>query len=313
MKIPQYPDFAPIDFSMQESLYPALNMNKEGISEFTFSGLYLFRHTYDYKVARFGEHGLIVSGSKNGKTFFCAPCCFPEPVLFDDLMRRHDFMKNMSESQAVSHRIELEGKGYLVDEDRNNFDYLYYRKDLAELSGREYHKKRNLVNGFISTYECQQRPLTGDNMADALAVLDKWREAKGSDGDYRSAREAIELFSELKLKGAVYYIENEPVGWCLGESLAKGTMFAVHFEKALEQYKGIYQFINQAFAQSLPAYYKVINREQDLGEEGLRQAKMTYRPFGFVKKYRVTRPDSEGFVPREVSQPAECGPGCLHG
>ena len=62
-------------------------------------------------------------------------------------------------------------------------------------------------------------------------------------------------------------------------------MFAVHFEKAIEEYKGIYQFVNQAFAASLPRFFTLINREQDLGNEGLRQAKMTYRPCGYVQKY----------------------------
>ncbi len=83
----------------------------------------------------------------------------------------------------------------------------------------------------------------------------------------------------------MYYVDNNPAGWCLGESVAKGRMFAVHFEKGLERYKGIYQFINQAFAASLPKHYLYINREQDLGDEGLRQAKTTYRPCGFVRKY----------------------------
>jgi hypothetical protein len=64
-------------------------------------------------------------------------------------------------------------------------------------------------------------------------------------------------------------------------------MFAVHFEKAIDDYKGIYQFINQAFAQTLPSHYQTINREQDLGDEGLRQAKMTYRPIGFVRKFKA--------------------------
>jgi len=106
---------------------------------------------------------------------------------------------------------------------------------------------------------------------------------KGADGDYAAAREAIECFNILGLRGAVYYIRHNPVGWCLGEPLAKGKMFAIHFEKAIDSYKGIYQFINQAFAQSLPKHYLLINREQDLGDLGLRQAKMTYRPVGFVK------------------------------
>jgi hypothetical protein len=66
-------------------------------------------------------------------------------------------------------------------------------------------------------------------------------------------------------------------------------MFAIHFEKANDRYKGVYQYINQEFAKTLPNYFKLVNREQDLGDEGLRQAKMTYRPSSFVKKYRVTK------------------------
>lgn len=310
--IPQYPDFAPIDLSMKDSMYPAFNLLKDGISEFTFSNLYLFRHVYDYKVARFPDQGLVISGIKEGKAFFYLPCCLPSKQIFDELAIHHDYMKNLSESQAVQHRIELESRGYIVNEDRDNFDYLYFRKDLAELTGKEYHKKRNLVNGFISTYECEQKPLKKENVADAIAVLEEWKSVKGIEGDYKAAREGLELFEELGMRGAVYYIQNEPVGWCLGEPLAKGAMFAVHFEKACDRFKGIYQFINQAFAQSLPVYFKLINREQDLGNEGLRQAKMTYRPSGFVRKYRIIHPDKQGFKPRDIEEPAECGPGTMH-
>jgi hypothetical protein len=310
--IPCYPDFTPIDRSMFSDMYPAFNLLKDGISEFTFANLYLFRHVYGYRVARLPEGGLVISGSRDGKSFFYLPCCIPPVRHFDHLMASHDYMKHFSESQSVQHRIELESRGYLVTEDRDHFDYLYNRKDLAELTGKEYHKKRNLVNGFISNYECTQKPLKRENVPDALAVLEEWRSAKGYDGDYQAAREGLELFEELGMRGAVYYIEDKPVGWCLGESLAKGTMFAIHFEKACDRFKGIYQFINQAFAQSLPAHYRLINREQDLGNEGLRQAKMTYRPSGFVRKYRIIHPEGAAFTPREVQEPAECGPGTLH-
>ena len=209
-------------------------------------------------------------------------------------------------------RSEIESRGYLVQEDRDNFDYLYYRKDLAELSGREYHKKRNLVNGFINSYECVQKPLTEENVKDAIAVLDEWRSTKGYDGDYAAAREGLENFIDLGMRGAVYYVEGQAVGWCLGEPIAKAKMFAIHFEKACDRFKGIYQFINQAFAQSLPSYCTYINREQDLGNEGLRQAKMTYRPCSFVRKYRVIHPQNLDFSPNEVKEPAECGPGTVH-
>jgi hypothetical protein len=93
------------------------------------------------------------------------------------------------------------------------------------------------------------------------------------------------------MEGALYFIGGKPVGWCLGEGLAGGTIFAVHFEKAAGGYKGVYQYMNQAFAAMLPPHYVYINREQDLGDLGLRQAKETYRPHGFVKKYAAAAAD----------------------
>ncbi|HET7838959.1 MAG TPA: phosphatidylglycerol lysyltransferase domain-containing protein [Rectinemataceae bacterium] len=297
MVIPEYPNFAPVSLEMRDELYPSLNMIKDGISEFTFSNLYLFRHTYGYRVSRIPGKTFIVDGSKLGKSFFYAPCALPEPAILDELMAGHDYLKNLSETQADAHRAALEMRGYSVVEDRDNFDYLYLRTDLAELTGQTYHKKRTLVNAFLSSYEYEQKPLRRDNLADAIAVLDEWRESKGFEGDYKASREALETFELLGMRGCVYYVAGSPAGWCLGEPLARGRMFAVHFEKAIERYKGIYQFINQAFAQALPAHYITINREQDLGDEGLRQAKMTYRPMGFVNKYRVIRTDRSMAAP----------------
>jgi hypothetical protein len=287
--IPVYPDFAPVSLEMRNDLYPSLNMITDGISEFTFSNLYLFRRTYGYRVSRFPGRTFVIEGEKQGKSFFYVPCALPEKEALDELMNSHDYLKNLSESQAAAHRVQLEQAGYSVVEDRDNFDYLYLRTDLAELSGKTYHKKRNLVNTFINSYDYEQKPLRKENVADALAVLDSWRQTKGYDGDYAASREALELFDVLGMRGCVYYVGGAPAGWCLGEPLSKARMFAVHFEKGIEDYKGIYQFINQAFAQALPSYFKHINREQDLGDEGLRQAKMTYRPCSFVNKYRVVK------------------------
>jgi hypothetical protein len=122
-----------------------------------------------------------------------------------------------------------------------------------------------------------------------MEVLERWRQDKfiqtGESGDYSAAREALELSDSLSLRGYVYFADGKPAAYCLGESIAKGRMFVVHFEKAVDRYKGIYQFMNQVFAASLPRFFMYINREQDMGDEGLRQAKMTYRPSGFVKKY----------------------------
>ncbi|TFG84218.1 MAG: DUF2156 domain-containing protein [Spirochaetales bacterium] len=287
MKIPEYPEFAPIGIEMRDELYPSLNLLSDGVSEFTFSNLYLFRNTYGYRASHILGKTFLISGEKRGERFFLAPCCVPENETLETLFLDHAYLKNMSETQCLAERIRLEAAGYQVHEDRDNFDYLYDRHDLAELSGKAYHKKRNLVNAFINSYSYEQKTLDSGTVGDAVSVLDRWREEKGVDGDFAAAREALELYEPLGMRGAVYYVDGKPAGYALGEPISKARMFAVHFEKALGAYKGIYQFINQAFAQSLPAYIKHVNREQDLGDEGLRQAKMTYRPVGFVRKFRV--------------------------
>jgi hypothetical protein len=287
MKIPEFPEFAPISVEMRDELFPALNLCRDGVSEFTFSNLYLFRETYGYKLSHITGKTFVISGSKNGERFFSAPCDVPDEAQLDVLFEGHDYMKNLSESHCERYRMRLEGAGRRVVEDRDNFDYLYDRHDLETLSGKALHKKRNLVNAFLNSYSYEQRPLDASTLRDAVAVLDAWRDQKGEVGDYKASREALELYELLGMQGCVYYVEGRPAAWCLGEPIAKARMFAVHFEKALGEYKGIYQFINQAFVRSLPRHYRLINREQDLGDEGLRQAKMTYRPCGFVKKYRV--------------------------
>ncbi|MCK7517911.1 MAG: phosphatidylglycerol lysyltransferase domain-containing protein [Ignavibacteriales bacterium] len=89
--------------------------------------------------------------------------------------------------------MDLEQWGYRIQEDRDNFDYLYNREDLAELSGKAYHKKRNLVNAFLGTCACEQRPLTKSNVADAVEVLDRVAGGQGAvEGDYAASREALE-------------------------------------------------------------------------------------------------------------------------
>ncbi len=266
-------------------MHPHLSMTPDGVSEYTFSNLFLFRKQYNYRISRVAGNTFIISGTRYGKNFFMTPCDVPPRGVLTELFNTHDFWKGIPDAVLTPNRIHLEQWGIEVTEDRDNFDYLYLRTDLAELSGKKYHKKRNLVNAFINSYKYEKRPLTKNLIPEAAQVLDQWAVDKGTPGDYNSAKEALELFDVLNMQGAMYYVDGKPAGWCLGESLAKGRMFAIHFEKGIDEYKGIYQFINQAFAAALPRYYTYINREQDLGDEGLRQAKMTYRPAGFVRKY----------------------------
>ncbi len=288
MNIPLYPDFAPLSIEMRDIIHPVFRTLPDGISEFTFANLYLFRETYRYRISQTGDLTCVISGEKEGKRFFMFSCGFPPMDIFENLMRDHDYVKCIPESIADANRIELEKRGFTIQEDRDNFDYLYLRKELAELEGKKFHKKRNLVNAFINNYTYEERPLTRERIDAAFSILEKWRTEKGTDGDYAASREAIERMEELALCGYLYTVDGTPAGYTLGEELMKGKCFAIHFEKALEGYKGIYQFINQSFASILPAKYMYINREQDLGDPGLRQAKLSYRPCGFVKKYIVS-------------------------
>jgi hypothetical protein len=133
--------------------------------------------------------------------------------------------------------------------------------------------------------------LLDEYIGDAINVLEEWRQARGDAGDYEACREGLEHTYALQLCGGIYYVGQRPVGFTLGEENSLGTSYVIHFEKAVDvdTYKGLYQFINQTFSSFLPEKYETINREQDLGQPGLRRAKESYNPIGFVKKYRVSK------------------------
>jgi hypothetical protein len=285
MSIPCYPDFIPITFELKSDIKPLLFHLQDGVSEYTFANLYLFRKRYQYRLS-LGDECLIVSGEREGERFFMTPGSIPGQGVLTDLFKTHRYWKGISSSTLASRREQLALWGIEITEDRNNFDYLYLRTDLAELPGKKYHKKRNLVSAFLNAYSPESRPLSPECVPHALDVLERWRQDKGAEGDYIAAHEALEQFPVLELQGVLYYINGSPAGWCLGEFLVQGSMFAIHFEKGIDEYKGIYQYMNQNFAVSLGEPVIHINREQDLGDQGLRQAKMTYRPSGFVQKYR---------------------------
>lgn len=288
MSIPAFPDFADIDVSMKNELHPSLSLLKDGISEFTFSGLFLFRKRYGYRLSRLPDGHLVISGTGDKGRFFMLPCGLPEDEgVLTALFEAHDYLKNLPEQHAEKGRILLEQKGFCVCEDRENFDYLYLRKNLASLAGRKYHKKRNQVNTFMNSYTYEEKWIDAANRSDALKILQIWTDERDDPGDFEAAREALEMMDELELSGCITYVNGNPAAYSLGEALARGRAFAVHFEKATGDYKGIYQFINRSFASMLPRHYTYINREQDLGDPGLRQAKMSYRPDAFVKKFKV--------------------------
>ncbi len=261
---------------------------RDGISEFTFANIYLFRKAHNYRLAQMGDGTLALLGQDKNQPFFMLPFGLPEASLLRQLFQEHQMMKAASTSQAEI----LTEMGYRVLADRDNFDYLYRRQDLAVLGGRNYHKKRNLIKAFITNHRYAARPLQEEYVADAIQVLDDWRAGNNQAGDYEAAREALEQIDYLQLCGGIYYVEERPVAYALGEELPQMATYLIHFEKAVSGYKGLYQFINQSFASVLPEDYETINREQDIGDQGLRKAKLSYKPAGFVEKFKVFLKDA---------------------
>jgi hypothetical protein len=284
--IGSYPNLTEIELTDLPELAPRLRALTDGLSELTFAGLYCFRNGHGYRVGRVEDGTLVLSGTDKGQPFFLCPFGLPEQQLLDELFARFTTLKLATELQAQ----RLREAGHDVVEDRDNFDYLYHRADLATLAGRAYQKKRNLVHAFEKSNNYQAQPLTRDRVPHAIEILETWKASTKDQADYAPSLDALHHADAFGLHGRVYYVEGKPAGYTLGEPLGDGSTFVVHYEKAVPNVKGLYQLINMEFARSLPGSILLMNREQDLGDPGLRQAKLTYRPSGFIKKYRVRRP-----------------------
>lgn len=301
--IPMFPDFAPICFDMVAEFSDFCEKLESGISEFITPNLFFDSKKYTYVFSRLSQNALLLKGvspeplyegQRGHSPFFSLLSNHVDMELFDKYLNTYLqeglFWKNMSEEHKHVLEDDLSRREYTILEDRNNFDYLYSRTDLAQLQGKAFHKKKNLVNAFTGAYESETKKLDVYTIPDALSVLESWKKMRTQDeDDYKECCMALEKFTQFSLSGIVVYAQGIPVGFSIGQCIQQGTMFVTLFEKALNGYKGVYQFVNRSQALHLPPTVEIINREQDLGDEGLRQAKMTYRPVGFTKKYVVCK------------------------
>ncbi|MBI5886865.1 MAG: DUF2156 domain-containing protein [Deltaproteobacteria bacterium] len=288
-RISLYPSSDEITLGLRPLLHPLFKAHQRGISEFTFANIRLFRGTHNYRLSRLSNDTLVITGADAEGPFFMLPFDLPPEDSLASLFKDAAYMKCADEATAAL----MTRLGYRAVEDRANFDYLYLRSDQAELAGRRFHKKKNLVNAFLAAYSCEAKPLIEANVKDALRLLDMWLAEHGAPGDYEAAKEALVNMEALSLCGGIFYVNGEAAAFILGEELGP-DVFVIHFEKGVGDYHGLLQYANHRFAEMLPAKYVYINREQDLADAGLRHSKESYRPAGFVKKFRVfpDRPDA---------------------
>jgi hypothetical protein len=173
---------------------------------------------------------------------------------------------------------------------REYSDYIYLREDLATLSGKRYQAKRNHVNKFNKQYNYKYLPITPELVPECLTLECKWYMANRTDEDAeelsyerRSLTFALQHAVELGLMGGAICVDGQIVAFSFGSPVNEDT-FDVHVEKADIRYDGVYSVINREFASRVPAQYTYINREEDLGIPGLRQAKESYRPAILLEK-----------------------------
>lgn len=182
--------------------------------------------------------------------------------------------------------------------DRNSFDYLYGVDKLADLAGRKLHSKRNHCKHFEEENPTwSYTPMTAADAAQCLELEAQWdaagraREGAEEDEDISNEKKALLLafrhFDELKLEGGVLRVEGKVVAFTMGDRLTADT-YDIHFEKAFGEMQGDYAVINREFARQLRAAHpelKYLNREDDMGLEGLRRAKESYYPDLMAEKH----------------------------
>lgn len=179
--------------------------------------------------------------------------------------------------------------------DRDSFDYVYAIDDLADLPGRKYQRKRNHYNRFRDAFpDYTVEPLNENNLPRVKLMLDLWYRTKlqeNSAGDYHMEQaalaKALRYYGALNMEGLVLLDGENVLAMTLGSQISNNT-FDVHFEKARGDVNGAYTAINYEFARHIRNKYpsiQFLNREEDMGLEGLRQAKQRYYPHHMVEKY----------------------------
>lgn len=181
------------------------------------------------------------------------------------------------------------GDKYVFEENRDAFDYIYLREDLANLSGKKYHGKRNHISAFSKKHDWSFKPITAENTEDVKLCAEKWykenadREDKYLRCEKQGVITILDNMELLGVRGGAVYVDGRVVAFTLGSRISD-EIFDIHIEKALSDYAEGYTVINREFARTLTEY-KYINREDDMGLEGLRKAKLSYKPAILLKKY----------------------------
>ncbi|MBR2283063.1 MAG: DUF2156 domain-containing protein [Ruminococcus sp.] len=268
-------------------------------AEYTFANNLAWYRLADSKIAFFRDFYIVCSFTAyNGSPAFLFPAGK------GDIRELFAEMRSFAEARGYPLRVYGAAKDSLdmlhglfpgeftAEPDRDNSDYIYRVSDLAQLPGRKYHGKRNHLARFREL-EYEYAPITDKNADECIVFLTQTYNGLDDKSDRGILAEQFAIdtffryFGVLGLKGGVISCGGKTAAVTIGEPLNSDT-FCVHIEKADTSYNGIYAGINSYFVQSEMTGFEYVNREEDMGIEGLRKAKLSYHPAYLLEKYIIT-------------------------
>lgn len=264
--------------------------------DLSFSNLCSWRFMYNTKFAVI-DNFLVFKFWLHGRVSYMMPVGQGDQEkeliekLIEDSLLEGEPLRLMGVCQGMKKRLNdiLPGK-FEFTTNRDYSDYIYLRSDLATLTGKKFQSKRNHINRFKKEYTYKYVPITPDRVQECLYLEAEWCKANDCDKQDGTGNErqaivfALEHFEELGLSGGILYANDKIVAFTFGMPINKET-FGVHVEKADTTVDGAYAMINFEFANHIPETFTYINREEDLGIEGLRKAKLSYQPETILEKF----------------------------
>ena len=283
------PDIHPLTLAARSLVSGYLHRYPPVISEHTFTNLFIWQ---PYRPVFFSEIDgslvfLVKSAAEKGKYILFGPPV-GEITIPDVLSAYADKIIGAVRIPDKAAGI-LPGSSFIVDPDRDNADYVYRVTDLAELAGRRYAKKRNHIKQCLGNHTCEYLPITSALIAECESMQENWCHTRdcgrnpGLCNEANAIAEAFAHFSEFGLLGGAIRVDGSIQAYAMAEELHPGTA-VWHFEKAMGDIQGLGQLINQWFSKYGLKDFDYVNREQDLGIPGIRQAKESYFPHHMVYK-----------------------------
>ena len=295
--------FKPITWDDRQLLTERLRHNSTGLLNYSFVVAYLYRHAAGFQMS-FDADFLWIKEYEHGEWQYLFPMgCAPYDKALDkwrdSVLAEGDTanmlfdeghvadMQSWAAQQVASGCYACE-----VHEMRDDFEYVYESEALASLAGHALKAKRNFVHAFTRSYDWSTEYITSDNLSEVLEFDSQWNtdiqigENSPLKLENEALQEAFAHYADLPLRGLLLRVDDKVVAFAIGCPLTD-TMYAVLFEKADRRYKGAYAMINCEFAGRIAFHYPYINRAEDGGNEGLRQAKLSYMPARMLKVYQL--------------------------